>query len=371
MLAIDCYMTADAIQAMIQVTHPTYIPTDDHTTGLSIATILLVAACVVLLRNHLPIYEAVFSICHYFCFVPILVALFIMAPKRSAREVFIEFTDFGGGWPSLSFSVLVGQVPNVYVAMSSAAILHEPCATERDDTRPGSGFAWRYLTDAGVTTLMAILYCFSIVSIPDALTYRSPFVQVFHTAFKDPGPTLAFSMVVLGLLYMIAVSTIASAAEQISNLADQTTLPSRARIWLKLSPTHLAVFTSVLLTILFSFLQLLTPSAFDSILSLAIISQMFIVVLAIATRTHGRSNNPTRPMSGWRTLIANGAALLYAAWAIFWAFWPSTYKPSASEVNWGGVFFMVLLLVGAGLRHWTAKPTHQEPVKKGASGQQQ
>ncbi|KAK6429016.1 hypothetical protein LTR95_014836 [Oleoguttula sp. CCFEE 5521] len=315
MLALNCYMMADTIQAMIQVTHPTYVATAGHTTGLSIATVLLAAACVVLLNHHLPIYEAVFSICHYFCFVPILVALFIMATKRSAREVFIEFTHIGGGWQSLSLSVLVGQVSNVYVALNSAAIVHDPYAAMRGDPQPGSGFAWRYLTDAGLTILMAILYCFSVMSIPDALAHKSAVVQVFRTAFHDPGPTLAFSMVVLGLIFMIAVNTMASAAEQISNLVEQIMLPSRARTWLNLSPTHLAVIASVLLTILLSFLPLLTPSAFDSILSLAIISQMSIVLLATATRTHDRVNDATRPIDGWRTLL-RGLALLYAPWAV-------------------------------------------------------
>ncbi|OQO09632.1 hypothetical protein B0A48_05034 [Cryoendolithus antarcticus] len=315
MLALNCYVMANTVQAMIQVTYPIYIATAGHTTGLSIATILLAAACVVLLKHNLPIYEAVFSICHYFCFVPILVALFIMATKRSAREVFIEFTDLGGGWPSLSLSVLVGQVPNIYVAINSAAIVHDPYATEREDPRSGSGFGWRYLADAGVTTLIAILYCFSVASIPDALSYKSAFVQVFHTAFKDPGPTLAFSMVVLGLIFMMTVSTMASVVEQTITLAEEITVPLRARTCLTLSPTRLAVFASVLMTIPFAFLPLLTPSTFDSILSLAIIPQMSIVLLATATRTHDRVNDATGPTDGWRALL-RGLALLYATWAV-------------------------------------------------------
>ncbi|KAK6441481.1 hypothetical protein LTR95_002283 [Oleoguttula sp. CCFEE 5521] len=361
---------ADTVQAMIQVTHPTYITTAGHAIGLSIATNLLVAACVLLLRHHLPIYEAVFSICHYFCFVPILVALFIMAPKRSAQEVFIKFTDYTGSWPNLGLSVLTGQIPNIYVALNSAAIVRSPHTTEQDDLQLSNSTIWGYPVDAGMTVLLAILYCFSVVSIPDALTYKSAFVQVFHTAFNDPGPTLAFSMVVLGLIFMIAISSMASAAEQISNIAEQITLPSRARTWLKLSASHMAILTSLLLTILLSFLPLLTPSAFDSILSLAIIAQMSIVVLAISTRVHDKLPATNGSTKGW-IIVIDALALLYAVWAIFWALSPSTYKPSVSEVNWAGVILVVLLALGAGLWHWTAKPTYREPVKERAAEQRQ
>jgi choline transport protein len=213
MVALDCYMAAETIQAMIEVAHPTYVPVKWHGTLLTIAMALVTLAFNTLLSGHLSIYEGMFAICHFFAFAPIAATLFIMAPNRPVREVFLEFTDHGG-WPHIGLSVLIGQVSNMFVVLGCDVITH--MAEDIDDpaTVLPRGMVWTYLINAPLTFIMALVFCFSISSIPEVLDSTSAFVAVFHASFGAT-PTLALSAVVLGLILMTTVGVMVSASRQV------------------------------------------------------------------------------------------------------------------------------------------------------------
>lgn len=119
MIVIDCYMVADIIQAVVQIARPDYVATRWRGTLLTMATGLIVSSFNILLASHLSWCEGVFATIHFFAFVPVLVGLFVLAPKQRAADVFLNFTDVHGNWPDRSIAVLVGQVSNFFVMLGS------------------------------------------------------------------------------------------------------------------------------------------------------------------------------------------------------------------------------------------------------------
>lgn len=153
--------------------------------------------------------------CHFFAFVPVAFALFIMAPEQSPGEVFLHFKDNGGGWPNMGLSVLVGQVSGMFAVLGCDGIAHLAEEIEDCSYVLPRGKVWTYATNAPLTIIMALVYCSSITSIPEAVNSTSAFVTVSHTAFVETSPTLAFTIVVLGLILMTTISVLASASRQV------------------------------------------------------------------------------------------------------------------------------------------------------------
>ena len=66
-----------------------------------------------MLVKHLPMVEGLILILHVFGFFAILIPLWVLAPRNSAKAVFTEFTD-GGNWNSMGLSTLIGILSPVF-----------------------------------------------------------------------------------------------------------------------------------------------------------------------------------------------------------------------------------------------------------------
>ena len=96
MVVVECYAISDIIQGMLLVANASYVATRWRGTLLTMAAALVVSSFNIVLASHLSWCEGVFATIHFFAFVPVLVGLVIMAPKPSAAEVFLNFTQTGG-----------------------------------------------------------------------------------------------------------------------------------------------------------------------------------------------------------------------------------------------------------------------------------
>lgn len=59
--------------------------------------------------KHLPLFESMILFLHIFGFFAVLIPLWVLAPKAPAKQVFTEFSNFGG-WSSIGTACLVGQL---------------------------------------------------------------------------------------------------------------------------------------------------------------------------------------------------------------------------------------------------------------------
>jgi amino acid transporter len=165
MVVIECYAISDIIQAMILVVDSSYVATRWRGTLLTMAAALVVSTFNIVLASHLSWCEGVFATIHFFAFVPVLFGLLIMAPKPSAAEVLLHFTQIGGTWPDTSLALFVGQVSNLFVMLGSDGVAHLAEEIEDAGVVLPKSMLWSYYVNAPLTLLMVVVYCFSITSV--------------------------------------------------------------------------------------------------------------------------------------------------------------------------------------------------------------
>ena len=68
-----------------------------------------------------------------------------MTPKTAPAEVFLNFRDHTGTWPSTGLSALVGQISCIFVTLGSDAVAH--LAEEVADAAivVPQGMVWSYI----------------------------------------------------------------------------------------------------------------------------------------------------------------------------------------------------------------------------------
>jgi choline transport protein len=215
MVVIQCYAISDIVQAMILVVDPTYAATRWRGTLFTIAAAAFVSTFNIVLASHLSWCEGVFATVRFFAYVPVLVGMFVLSPKRSAGDVFSHFTQTDGKWPDTSIALFVGQVSNLYVMLGSDGVAHLAEEIEDAGVVLPRSMLWSYYINAPLTLLMTTVYCFSVTSIPKVLASPMPFVVVFDDTFQSQNATIAFTTVVLSLTIVIVISSLAATSRQI------------------------------------------------------------------------------------------------------------------------------------------------------------
>lgn len=212
-VAVDCYIIAGIIQALIQLGHPEYDPTRWQATLLTVAAAVGLCLFNIFAASQLSLLEGVFAVCHVFLFVPIVVMLWILAPTSTPQEALFTFTN-QGGWPSTALSLLIGQVPMIFTTLGSDSVAHLAEEVENAAVVVPQAMLWSYLVNAPLALLMALTIIFNIGPVENAIQSACPFVYMFETALQNTQATTAFTIVMLVLLAMVTVSVIASTSRQ-------------------------------------------------------------------------------------------------------------------------------------------------------------
>lgn len=131
-------------------------------------------------------------------------------------------------------------------------------------------------------------------------------------------------------------------------------------------PTNAIIVTS-LVSFCLSFIYIGSPVAFYAMTSLVTVALLQCYCLSIGCLlwhriTHPETLPPARFPLGKLGIPINIAAVCFALWDFFWAFWP-TYTPVvASTFNWASVLFTATL-IGAGIHFiFVARRKYVGPV---------
>lgn len=101
------YLAGTIIQGLIVLNHPDYEFERWHGTLLVIAITAFSILFNTFLAKNLPMVEGLILIIHVVGLFAIIIPLWVLAPRNSAKAVFTEFYD-GGGWGSPGTATLVG-----------------------------------------------------------------------------------------------------------------------------------------------------------------------------------------------------------------------------------------------------------------------
>lgn len=101
------FLAGTIIQGLIVLNNEDYAFERWHGTLLVIAITLFSILFNTFLAKKLPFVEVIILILHVCGLFAIIIPLWVLGPRRSAKQVFTEFND-GGGWGSNGVATLVG-----------------------------------------------------------------------------------------------------------------------------------------------------------------------------------------------------------------------------------------------------------------------
>ena len=101
------FLAGTIIQGLIILNDPSYVFERWHGTMLVIAITSFAIVFNTFLAKKLPMVEGLILIIHIVGLFAIVIPLWVLAPRNTAKAVFTEFSN-GGGWSSTGTSVMVG-----------------------------------------------------------------------------------------------------------------------------------------------------------------------------------------------------------------------------------------------------------------------
>ncbi|EME78277.1 uncharacterized protein MYCFIDRAFT_80709 [Pseudocercospora fijiensis CIRAD86] len=342
-----CYMSARVILTLCWVTDPNFESKQWQRSLLTIGVAISVSSFNAFAAGHLSLAEGLFAICHVYAFIPIIIILWTLANKTTASEVFTQFTDNGGGWPSLATSVLVGQLPAMFIVSGSEAVVHIADEVEEPESILPRCIFWSFLGNMPPALMLLMAYLFSMGDLRLGIDVKHPFFIVFKGATDSEEATLGFTILVLSMLIMNSVSTMVATSRHLLAFGRDQALffsPWISKVDPRLKVPLNAIYLTVLFTIVVSFVTITASAAFSTIIGLATSALMSSYLLSIGSLTLKRLRGEQLPNASWSLgkagLSINCLALVYAAWALFWSFWPEYYHVDRANFNYNSVLFL-------------------------------
>ena len=395
-IAIDSYIVGVVIQGIIVLNNPDYVPENWQGTLLIFASVIGIAMFNVFAAKRLPLAEGIFATVHVFAFFPVIIILWVFAPKQSAAAVFTQFTD-NAGWSSTALSVMVGQVSTMFVVLGSDSVAHMSEEIKDAAIIVPKSMVWSFVLNIPFTFGLLITYLFCIGNLDDAIASPTgfPFIYVYQNALGTVGGTTAVVIVVLILLIMITISSLASTSRQTFAFARDNGLPFSA--WLsyvsssitricncqitfhspptnlrQVHPTWHIPVNSIIFTCLFTMALALinigSTVAFNAMLSLSTTALMGTYVISIGCVTYKRYKKQPFPHAQWSLgragMPINCIALCYACWSFFWSFWPNNANVTPQNFNWACVLFVGIIGAASVIYYFHARKIYEGPVSK-------
>ncbi|WEW60245.1 hypothetical protein PRK78_005730 [Emydomyces testavorans] len=341
------FIAGTIIQGLITLNDATYKPQPWHGTLLVIAIASFAVFFNTLLAKKLPMVEGIFLILHVIGVFLIMIPLWVMAPRHSAKFVFTEFNN-GGGWNSIGTSVLIGLSTSLPSMIGYDCTVH--MAEEIQDaskTLPKAIMGTVFINGA-LGFVLILTLCFTLGDVKSILESPTgfPFIQVFYNTTKHYGAASAMVAVVILTLTASAISEIATASRQLWSFARDGGMPFSSAL------SHVpprwniplnAVLVSLLATALLSLINLGSSVALNAIISLtnsALVSSYLISISCVLLKRIRGQPLPARRWSLGRFGMAiNIGALCYLAPMFVFAFFPLSVNPTPANMNWAVVMY--------------------------------
>ncbi|KAK3652950.1 hypothetical protein LTR56_004898 [Elasticomyces elasticus] len=317
-LAGICFMVGSCIQGLIVLNNlDTYVFQAWHGTLLTIAVILFVSLFNTLLAARLPLIEGVLLILHMAGLFAIIIPLWVMAPRGNVRDTLFTFTTTGG-WPNLGLASMIGMVNPIGVLVGEEV-------KDAGIVLPRA-LIWSVVPNGIMALIMGATFVFCIGDIDDVLASPTSFA-------RDQG--VPFS----GWL---------------SHVSPGWNIPIRA------------VFVSVVISTLLSFINIGSYVALNAINSLGVVSLLVSYTVTITCLVWRRLAGAPLPPRKWSLgrfgLAVNLIALAFVLPVLFFAFWPLAKDVTAAGFNWSSVMFVSILLIALLYYIFRARHVYVGPV---------
>lgn len=158
-VASSVFVVTTQIEAMINVTKPDYAFTNWQYTLIMIAFVVITIVFNTWGAKALPALETASLVGHLAGFIVVIVPLWVLCPKNSAHDVFVDF-EANGGW-SIGPAYLVSQVTVMYCNLGSDSVVHISEEVEDASITIPRCMWWSYIGNVlmGIVMLITMLFC--------------------------------------------------------------------------------------------------------------------------------------------------------------------------------------------------------------------
>ena len=159
-VAGSVFVCTTQINSIINVTRPDYAFTDWQYTLVAIAFIVLTIAFNTWGAKALPMLETLSLFGHLLGFLVVLIPLWVLCPKNSAHDVFVDFQANGGYSAGPAF--LISQVTILYCNLGSDSVVHISEEIEDASINVPRCMMWSFYMNIGLGIVMLITMLFCI-----------------------------------------------------------------------------------------------------------------------------------------------------------------------------------------------------------------
>ncbi|CEI66168.1 hypothetical protein FVEN_g4431 [Fusarium venenatum] len=343
-------------QSLIIINDSSYIP--ERWQGLLFYWAVLIYALVLNVWGHrtLPWHNYVSGIIHVLGFVIVVVVLGVMAPKNTSSFVFKEVTN-QSGWSDDGVSWLVGLLSTVYPFLGYDAACH--LAEEMPHASRNVPIAM--VGSVGINGFLGLVYAiillYSAGPLETLVTTRTgyPFMQIFLDATKSEVGTTLLSLLIILVAGAATVAGTTSTSRTLWAFARDRSTPfdkQLSKVNQRYEVPVYAVVVTVVLQMLLGFIYLGNTTAFNAILSMAIIgmysSYAFPIIAMLFSRKRLQSVNAFGPFRLGRVAgpMLNVISLIWIIVVVVFSAFPSVMPVTAQNMNYSTVVMAGWILLG-------------------------
>ncbi|KAJ6092078.1 hypothetical protein N7467_004047 [Penicillium canescens] len=347
------YLAGTIIQGLVVLNNPNYDFQRWHGTLLVIAITMFSIIFNTFLAKRLPFVEVLILILHVCGLFAIIIPLWVLGPRRRAKQVFTEFNN-GGAWDSTGTATLVGFSTTITALIGYDCAVHmSEEIKDASDTLP-KAMITSVCVNAASGFLMLVTVCFTLGDIDDILSTPTgyPFMQVFYNATESLPGTNTMTAILVLTLTASTITEVATASRQLWSFARDRGLPF-SDFFGYVNPSWNiplnAVMVSLAVTVLLSLINIGSTTALLAIVTLTIGAMMSSYIITIAClllkRIRGEPLPPHRWTLGRFGMAINIGALCFLCPVFVFAFFPLTSTVEPDTMNWCAVMYGGILII--------------------------
>ncbi|KAF6840313.1 Choline transport protein 6 [Colletotrichum plurivorum] len=344
------------LQSLIILNDDSYIPA--RWQGMLFYWAILVYGLIMNIWGHrmLPMANLVSGVLHATGFIAILAVLLAMAPKNTASFVFTEFVN-SSGWDNDGVSWLVGLISAVYPYLGYDAACH--LAEEMPNASRDVPLAM--VGSVLVNGLMGLAYgtvlLFSTGPLDTLLSTPTgyPFMQIFLDVTKSRAGATVMSLIIICTAIAATVAGITSTSRTLWAFARDRATPFDRQLSRVDKQHQIPMCSVVVVTVLqmvLGFIYLGNTTAFNAILSMAIIGMYSSYIAPIAyMMAYGRKNLSLSEYGPFKLgpvlgPVLNVISLVWMVVVIVFSTFPSAMPVTPQNMNYSTVVMVGWLAFG-------------------------
>ncbi|KAG2027116.1 hypothetical protein GB937_000854 [Aspergillus fischeri] len=345
------FLAGTIIQGLVVLNDPTYEFERWHGTLLVVAITTFSILFNTFLAKNLPMVEGLILIIHVVGLFAIIIPLWVLAPRNSAKAVFTEFNN-AGGWNSDGTATLVGLSTTITAMIGYDCSVHmSEEIKDAAETLPKAMMS-AVAVNGVLGFVMIVTLCFTLGDVDSILSTPTgfPFIQIFYNTTNSYAATNTMTAVLVITLTASTITEVATASRQLWSFARDQGLPFSSFFAYVTPGWNIplnSVMVSLAVTILLSLINIGSQVALSAIVSLTITSLISSYILSIGCvflkRIRGEPLPPRRWTLGRFGMAVNIAALAFLIPIFVFSFFPLTKTVDTRTMNWSVVMYLAML----------------------------